>query len=86
MCGTRDFRFVGDSLYGGQVLLLSKLKQTYRLRRTQEERPLRSRAALHAEQLDVVHPVTGATVAMSAVWPKDLMVAVKYLRRYAGES
>jgi RluA family pseudouridine synthase len=80
------FPIVGDSLYGGQVLLLSRLKQTYRLRRNQEERPLMARAALHAEQLNVVHPVTGATVAMAAVWPKDFIVALKYLRRYAGES
>jgi len=74
---------VGDALYGGKPLWLSRLKRDYRLKPGHEERPLLSRVALHAEELSLAHPVTGATVTISAPWPKDLKVAVKYLRQYA---
>ena len=74
---------VGDSHYGGKSLLLSKLKPGYRLRPGQEERPLISSTALHAEKLVLVHPVTNEPVEITAPWPKDLTVAVKYLRRYS---
>ncbi len=73
---------VGDEFYGGKPLWLSRLKPNYRLKPGHEERPLLSRVALHAEELSLAHPVTGATVAISAPWPKDLKVAVKYLRQF----
>ena len=74
---------VGDELYGGKKLWLSRLKRDYRLKPGHEERPLLSRVALHAEELTLRHPATGRTVTMVAPWPKDLKVAVKYLRQYA---
>jgi RluA family pseudouridine synthase len=74
---------VGDELYGGKPLWLSRLKRDYRLKRGREEQPLISRVALHAEQLTLPHPVTGETLAITAPWPKDLKVAVKYLRQFA---
>lgn len=74
---------VGDGLYGGHPLLLSRLKPGYRLKPRRTERPLIAQAALHAERLELVHPVTGAPLAVTAPWPKDLSVAVKYLRHYA---
>jgi len=74
---------VGDELYGGKPLWLSRLKPNYRLKRGHEERPLISRVALHAEQLALPHPVTGETLTITAPWPKDLKVAVKYLRQFA---
>jgi RluA family pseudouridine synthase len=77
------FPVVGDNLYGGKPLWLSRLKPNYRLKPGHEERPLFSRAALHAEELSLPHPVTGATVTITAPWPKDLKVAVKYLRQFA---
>jgi len=77
------FPIVGDGLYGGKPLWLSRLKPNYRLKPGHEERPLFSRVALHAEELSLPHPVTGATVTITAPWPKDLKVAVKYLRRFA---
>ncbi len=73
----------GDPLYGGKPLLLSRLKPAYRLKSGQSERPLLSRVALHAESIGLPHPVTGEPLAIRSPWPKDLMVAVKYLRRYA---
>jgi hypothetical protein len=39
--------------------------------------------ALHAEQLSLAHPVTGEALTITAPWPKDLTVALKYLRRFA---
>jgi 23S rRNA pseudouridine1911/1915/1917 synthase len=74
---------VADELYGGKKLWLSRLKRDYRLKPGHEERPLLARVALHAEELTLPHPVTGQTVTMAAPWPKDLKVAVKYLRQFA---
>ena len=75
---------VGDELYGGKSLWLSRLKPGYRLKPGREERPLMARVALHAEQLELKHPATGQLVSINAAWPKDLTVAVKYLRQFAG--
>jgi 23S rRNA-/tRNA-specific pseudouridylate synthase len=74
---------VGDQMYGGRPLLLSRLKQVYRLKPNQTERPLIARPALHSESLSLPHPVTGNPITITASWAKDLTVAVKYLRRYA---
>jgi 23S rRNA pseudouridine1911/1915/1917 synthase len=76
-------KIVGDELYGGKFLWLSRLKSDYLLKPGREERPLISRAALHAEELILPHPVSGETITITAPWPKDLKVAVKYLRRFA---
>jgi RluA family pseudouridine synthase len=73
----------GDRLYGGIPLLLSMLKSDYRLKPNRTERPLIERAALHAQTLALPHPATGQPLTITAPWPKDLAVAVKYLRRYA---
>lgn len=79
----RGFPVVGDKLYGGKPLFLSRLKKNYRLKPDKEERPLLSRPAIHAERLHLAHPATGAPLEIRCPWPKDLTVAVKYLRRYA---
>ena len=77
------FPVVADELYGGKKLWLSRLKKDFRLKPGHEERPLISRAALHAEELTLAHPVTNELVTIKSEWPKDLRVAVKYLRQYA---
>ena len=77
------FPVVADELYGGKKLWLSRLKRDFRLKPGREERPLISRAALHAEELSLPHPVTGEPLVIKSEWPKDLRVAVKYLRQYA---
>jgi RluA family pseudouridine synthase len=73
---------VGDEIYGGPPLWLSTLKTNYRLKPGQTERALISRPALHAEQLTIRHPGTDQPIKIDAPWPKDMVVAVKYLRRY----
>ena len=74
---------VGDALYGGKPLWLSRLKSDYRLKPNREERPLIGRLALHAEELALTHPITGAVISIQAPLPKDMAVGLKYLRRYA---
>jgi RluA family pseudouridine synthase len=74
---------VGDELYGGKKLWLSRLKRDYRLKPGREERPLLSRAALHAAEVELPHPVTKEILKITAPWPKDLKVAVKYLRQFS---
>lgn len=76
-------KIVGDELYGGKPLWLSRLKSDYRLKEGKTERPLISRVALHAEQLTLPHPILGEVVTINAPWPKDLKVAAKYLRQFA---
>jgi RluA family pseudouridine synthase len=74
---------VGDSLYRGGKLYLSELKRDYRLKKNAEESPLMGRVALHAEQLRIAHPIRGGDVSIEAPSPKDLEVALKYLRKFA---
>jgi RluA family pseudouridine synthase len=80
------FSIVGDPLYGGRPLLLSSLKPNYRFRPDRDEKPLISRVALHSAGLEITHPATGKSLEIVAPWPKDLTVAVKYLRRYCGNT
>jgi RluA family pseudouridine synthase len=75
---------VGDTRYGGRPLLLSNLKPDYRFKPNVAERPLIDCIALHLEHMTFIHPLSGASQAITAPWPKDLMVGLKYLRRYAG--
>jgi 23S rRNA pseudouridine1911/1915/1917 synthase len=75
---------LGDALYRGSKLYLSEIKRKYRARDDREERPLISTVALHAETLTLPHPVTSEMITMKAKWPKDLEVAVKYLKMFAG--
>jgi RluA family pseudouridine synthase len=78
-----NLKIVGDELYGGKFLWLSRLKKDYRLKPGREERPLISRVALHSEELQLPHPVTNETVTIKSEWPKDLKVALKYLRQFS---
>jgi RluA family pseudouridine synthase len=74
---------VGDSLYGGKPLWLSRLKPNFRLKPHKIERPLLGQVALHAESLTIPHPATGALLTITSPLPKEFKVALKYLRMYA---
>jgi len=78
------FPIIGDTLYGGKPLWLSRLKKDYRLKHGREERPLIARVALHAQELSLPHPITNEPVTISAELPKDLRVALRYLREFRG--
>ena len=77
------FPVVADEIYGGKKLWLSRLKKDFYLKPGREERPLIGCAALHGEELSLSHPVTHEPLTIQCEWPKDLKVAVKYLRQYA---
>lgn len=76
---------VADHDYGtGFPLLLSELKKHYRMK-PEGEHPLMARPALHAERLELIHPLTGTPLVIEAPWSKDLAVSVKYLRKFAAQ-
>lgn len=77
---------VGDRSYGGKPLLLSDLKQDYRLKPNREEHPLIAGPNLHCESLNCTHPVVGEPLSVAAPIPKVLTVALKYLRKFGRKS
>lgn len=75
---------VADAFYGNSHgLYLSEIKSDYKFKPNEPERPLIGRLALHAESLTFTHPVTQAEITITAPWPKDLSIAIKYLKRFA---
>ncbi len=74
---------VGDTLYNGAPLLLSRLKPKYRAKKKREERPLINRPAIHCSRVHFTNPVTGQEVSVECPLPKDMDVGLKYLRQYA---
>jgi len=76
------FPLVGDSLYGGHPLLLSRLKPDYRLKAGAVEKPLIGRPALHAERVDLADSPSERAIAVTAPVAKDMVVALKYLGRF----
>ena len=75
---------VADAFYGnGRGLSLSEIKSDYKFKTNAPERPLIGRVALHAASLLFTHPVTQAEITITAPWPKDLSIAIKYLKIFA---
>ena len=73
---------LNDPVYGDATpLLLSGLKRGYKGR--DDEKPLITRLALHAGALTFTHPLTREKITLQAPWPKDLEVALKYLRKFS---
>ena len=77
------FPAAGDRPYRGKSLLLSRLKPGYHLKPNHTERPLIGSPLFHADCLTLDHPVTHNRLVINAPWPKDLLVALKYLRKWA---
>ena len=77
------FPIYGDALYSRGRLWLSSLKPDFHLKPDREERPLTPGLALHTANVTILHPVHRSTLSIEAPLPKDLTVALKYLRRYA---
>ncbi|MFA5262637.1 MAG: RluA family pseudouridine synthase [Opitutaceae bacterium] len=74
---------LNDPLYGeaSAELRLSSLKRGYK--GYVEEKPLIQRLALHAAGLSFLHPLTREPMNLSAGVPRDLEIALKYLRKFA---
>lgn len=69
-----------DETYGGQPLLLSKIKRKFNLKKETEELPIIKRVALHAFELRF-QDVGGEQLNVQAPYPKDFAVAVKQLEK-----
>lgn len=72
---------VGDDNYGGERLLLSRLKADYKMRSGVVERPLLQRMFLHAEQVALVD-VDGNRVIADAPMPDELAVALRHVEKH----
>lgn len=73
---------LNDPFYGNETtLLLSDLKRGYKGR--EDEKPLIGRLALHASTLTFTHPLSREKMTINSPLPKDLEVALKYLRKFA---
>tara|TARA_R110002094_G_scaffold69464_7_gene78494 strand:+ start:2143 stop:3132 length:990 start_codon:yes stop_codon:yes gene_type:complete len=72
---------VGDASYGGERLLLSRLKSDYKKRTGVEERPLLQRMFLHAERV-AFSDVDGNQVVADAPMPEDLVVALRHVEKH----
>ncbi len=70
-----------DTIYGGKQPYLSKLKKNFTLNRTEEERPMIARFALHAHTLEF-KDMDGETLKITADYPKDMEVFMKQLRKF----
>lgn len=78
------YPLVVDPLYGRRdAFYLSEIKRNYRLAKGEEERPLLSRSALHAEQLTFTHPASEERLTFEAPLPRDMDALVKQLRKWA---
>lgn len=78
------FPLVGDHLYGGKPLWLSRLKKDFRLKPGREERALLARPALHLETVSVAISSDAAPVLVTSELTKELRVALRYLREFRG--
>ncbi|MCX7930324.1 MAG: pseudouridine synthase [Chlorobi bacterium] len=76
-----------DPLYGvGDGVYMSALKPRYKKAKDEPERPLISRATLHALRIVIEHPIDGKRVAFVAEYPKDFRALLQALRKYTSGS
>ena len=72
-----------DPLYGScEGMFLSALKPAFQRKGDAEERPLIDRLTLHAQALQLIHPVHGGIVRWMAPLPKDFAAVLRNLRRF----
>lgn len=77
-----DCPIVGDANYGGKDFYLSELKRNYNLKSEKEEKPVIGRFALHAYSI-IFQDLEGNDKKFEAPYPKDFMVLIKLLEKYA---
>lgn len=73
---------VGDQLYGGKDIFLSRLKRDYKPSGRREEGPLNHGYLLHAHQIKFLHPATEEEMEITAPFPKNFGVVLKMLEKY----
>jgi 23S rRNA pseudouridine955/2504/2580 synthase/23S rRNA pseudouridine1911/1915/1917 synthase len=75
---------VCDPLYGdGKPVFISGIKSKYNLAKEEEERPILSRLALHASQLQF-KDLSGQTVELTAPLSKDMKATLQQLNKQKG--
>ena len=74
----RQAPITGDSTYGGQPFLLSRVKRNYKLKKGTEEEPFMKRMALHAFSLQF-EDLSAARQIIEAPYPKDFQALVRQL-------
>lgn len=72
---------VDETYSPNAAFYFSSIKRNYKST-AEEERPTLNRLSLHAFQIVLLHPKTGAVVSFSAPLPKDLETVLKLLRKY----
>lgn len=82
---SRRHPIVCDEDYGGERLLLSRLKADYKKRTGVEERPLLQRMFLHAERVSF-RDVDGSEIDVEAPLPDDLAVALRHVEKHANST
>lgn len=73
---------VADPTYGGDELLLSKIKKGYRPKTESSERPIMPRVALHARALEF-KDINGEFLKVSGPYPKDFQTVLTQLRKFS---
>ncbi len=74
-----------DKIYGdGEPFFLSRVKANYYSQG--EEKPLLSRAALHAGSITFTHPATGEQMTFESPLPKDMRSVLNYLRKFKSQN
>lgn len=78
------FPLAVDPTYGNQeAFYLSEVKgRNYRKGKNQEERPLMNRHTLHAQALEVEHPISNEMLHVEAPLPKDFKAVLNQLRKW----
>ena len=71
----------GDTLYGGALPYLSRIKKKYNPPKEKEEKPLVQRAALHAHKIAFTN-TAGEEVHVEAPYPRDMEALMKQLARH----
>lgn len=73
---------IGDTLYGGQDLMLSKIKRKYKANNKREELPLNKGFLLHAGSIVFTLPGEETPTTVEAPMPKNFLVVLSQLRKH----
>ncbi len=80
---TIGYPLLADSLYSdNKEFFLSQIKKNYKFKKSQPEKPLISRAALHSYKIKFYHFRKKDFIFLECSPPKDFNLTLKYLRKY----
>ncbi|MCX7957288.1 MAG: RNA pseudouridine synthase [Endomicrobia bacterium] len=77
------YPLVADKLYSNkQKLFLSEIKQNYKFKKAEFEKPIIERTALHSYRIEFYHFRKKQNFVLYATPSQDLQLLIKYLRKY----